>query len=416
MFRLLRLIRIREIIGVIAERIRSERLIIAADIAKIMCIVVGMAHLVACLWYGIGNSGDPDGTWIADFNITDVDLATRYAASMHWSLSQFAGGMDEIKPGNTEERYFTITVFLNAFLMAAVLHSRLTSSMTRLHMLSNTQAQQLVVLRRYLAENRISHRVALRIQKNAQHAIMEMQRHMPEEKVELLSLISEPLQMELHFELYYQVLKIHPFFNRYMDECPQVMRKVCHKAIAMVNISVGDLIFTEGEIPESPRMLFLTSGELEYLSSDNEHHTVGQGQWISEMVLWTFWMHRGTLLATSNCRMAFLDARNFQNVAGLFDHASNFDPRQYALHYVKELNSLEDEITDLLVITFPLSMVREKERAPIAAGDGGMFSNFFSVFQANQAKRDEDEQKYSLNRIHEKLTKGLGGRLSTMIR
>merc|ERR1712137_889532 len=98
-------------------------------------------------------------------------------------------------------------------MLATIIVSRLTSSMTRLYILSNTQAQQLAALRRYLGENGISSRLAVRVQRNAQHAIMEMQRFMPEEKVDLLALVSEPLRMELHFELLCPVFGVHPFFS-----------------------------------------------------------------------------------------------------------------------------------------------------------------------------------------------------------
>merc|ERR1711920_680029 len=99
-----------------------------------------------------------------------------------------------------------------------------------------------------------------------QHAISEQQRFMPEDKVELLGLVSEPLHMELHFELFCPILNVHPFFSRYIEECPPVMRKVCHLAMKTVQISSGDVVFNCGEIPLLPRMYFICSGELRYVS------------------------------------------------------------------------------------------------------------------------------------------------------
>merc|ERR1719469_357148 len=40
--------------------------------------------------------------------------------------------------------------------------------MTRLHILASGQSQQLVMLRRFLTQNNISTRLAMRIQRNAQ--------------------------------------------------------------------------------------------------------------------------------------------------------------------------------------------------------------------------------------------------------
>merc|ERR1712232_1407561 len=104
--------------------------------------------------------------------------------------------------------------------------------MTKAHLITNAQAQQLVALRRYLGENLISPGLARRLQLSAQHALVEQQRAMPEDKVDLLRLVSEPLRMDLHFEQYGIWLSVHPFINLYMEECPAEMRKICHVAVS----------------------------------------------------------------------------------------------------------------------------------------------------------------------------------------
>merc|ERR1719272_462921 len=101
--------------------------------------------------------------------------------------------MDEFKPNNFRERLFAVLIFLFAFMMSAVCISGLTSSMTRLHILASHQSRQLSILRRYLIQNGISDKLAMRVQRNALHAISEQQRLMGEKHVELLQVISEPL-------------------------------------------------------------------------------------------------------------------------------------------------------------------------------------------------------------------------------
>merc|ERR1712107_417818 len=58
MLRLLRLARMRELMKLIIERIRSEQLVIFIDILQIIVVIMGMAHLVACVWYGIAVGND----------------------------------------------------------------------------------------------------------------------------------------------------------------------------------------------------------------------------------------------------------------------------------------------------------------------------------------------------------------------
>mmetsp|Transcript_118053 Transcript_118053/g.220636 ORF Transcript_118053/g.220636 Transcript_118053/m.220636 type:complete len:914 (+) Transcript_118053:152-2893(+) len=352
MLRLLRLARMREVLGLILERIRSEKMIIMANVAKLTILLLGMAHVVACVWWGIGDSKEEENTWVHDHEYTRKSLWYQYTMSLHWSLSMFAGGMDEVTPKNTDERTYTIIVFLGGFVVASLFVSSLTSSMTQLDIIGSKQSQELSVLRRYLFQNGISAKLALRVQRNAQHAILEQQRLMPEESVTLLHNVSEPLRMELHFEMYSEPLKFHPWLSIYTFECPQVMRKVCHIGTAMSSVSFGDVIFNAGEIPAKPKMYFVTNGVLQYESMSGEETEVAEGTYIAEATLWTQWMHRGMLTASTDARLCVLDSKKFQEIAGSFHHSMvdpEMDPRAYAAEFVSALNEAkdDDELTDL---------------------------------------------------------------------
>merc|ERR1711972_1283453 len=123
----------------------------------------------------------------------------------------------------------------------------------------------MTMLRKYLVDNRVSNRLTLRVQRNAQHALLEQEHYIPEAHVEMLELVFEPLRIELHFELYARVLKNHPFFDEYIDACPHIMQKVCHSSPSMMGVSSGDIIFNVGEIPPKPKMIIVTSGTLTYM-------------------------------------------------------------------------------------------------------------------------------------------------------
>lgn len=371
MIRLLRLLRLKDLIIMMFEYARSESIKEMADMIKWMMMMVGFAHLVACCWYGIGvDIGESLGfqeAWVKSAFTYDDGWAYRYVTSLHWSLAQFSGGMDSIAPINMLERVYAVSVYLVAFMMGAVLVGSLTSSMTQLRMLANEKSTKLLLLRRYLNDNTISTRLALRVQRNAQHAMIEQQRYIPEVNVELLNMVSEPLRIELHFELYAKILMNHPFFEEYIYTCPHIMQKVCHSAATMTMVSIGDIIFNVGEIPPKPKMIVLVSGALHYRSL-GAHGSASRcrksrrgatmadktklgtnlnpGQWVAEAVMWTHWMHRGVLTATTDCRLCLLDAQKFGETVGAFDH-DGFNPKLYAAQYVKGLNSGE-ELSDLV--------------------------------------------------------------------
>jgi len=185
----------------------------------------------------------------------------------------------------------------------------------------------------------------LRVQRNAKHSIAEEQRHTPESGVSLIKYVSEPLHVELHFEMYNPMLQIHPFFARYAEECPHVVRKVCHKAMQANQVSTGDTIFTVGEIPPQPKMFIVSQGLLDYTMASGSQADVEPGSWVSEASLWVTWIHLGTLRAVEDCFIYTIDAKEFQSIAGQFQHAE-FDPRIYAQMFSDSLGEL-DELSDL---------------------------------------------------------------------
>jgi len=278
-------------------------------------------------------------------NIEDRSLAYKYLTSLHWALSQFSGGMDEVTAENYRERIYVIAMLIFAFVMAASFTSNLTSSMTRLHILTSGQSQQLSTLRRYLSQNGISNRLALRIQRNAQLGVAS--RYIGESSVELMQLVSIPLQIELHFEMYLPSLSLHPFFHKYNQECPHVMREICHSATATLGVGHGDVIFNAGERPSKPKMYVLRSGTCEYIHVTGKVTTVFEDNWLCENVLWIDWMHKGVLKAKTECQLVQLDAQSFQGIVTRFEHPG-FDPWAYAAKFVDELNAFPEPILDIL--------------------------------------------------------------------
>jgi len=220
--------------------------------------------------------------------------------------------------------------------------------MTRLQIIASGRSAQSVALRRFLLENQISQRLRSRVQQNVKHALSEQERNTPEESIDLLNIISEPLRMAVHYEVRGPIVSLHPFFDRFGFESPAVMRKVCHAAVRGDYLSPGDCLFVSGESPNEPQMYFLTRGTMVYTSISPEQEDIGAkptketlaaGQWVAEPVLWCTWMHRGMLRATSECTLLALDARCFQTIVSQY-HTQNFHPSDYAAEFVKHLNMI----------------------------------------------------------------------------
>jgi len=345
LLRLLRLAKVGEIVNLISERLPSEKLVIFIDILKLIVIMLGTGHLIACIWYAIGKAGPPEKNWLDFFGFREESLDYRYMMSLRWALSQFAGGMDEVTPKSLTEHFFGAAVYLTAFWSGTVFLSILTSHMTQLYILGNQQHQQLNIMRRYLSSNGISKGLALRVTRNAQHAMKLRQKSTPESAVGLSELVSEPLRIELHFEMYFPLLGHHTFFLDYFLHSPHVVRKICHAAMSVSSNSIGDVLFHFGEA--SSKMMILRQGCLRYSwGAENEEH-MAPGNWISEAPLWTTWAHRGILTAIEDSAVFDIVAEEFHEIVSQFE-VTTFDPCVYANQFVNKLNQLDaDDVTDL---------------------------------------------------------------------
>eukprot|EP00927_Polykrikos_kofoidii_P015056 TRINITY_DN16687_c0_g1_i1.p1 TRINITY_DN16687_c0_g1~~TRINITY_DN16687_c0_g1_i1.p1 ORF type:complete len:877 (-),score=125.33 TRINITY_DN16687_c0_g1_i1:15-2645(-) len=354
MVRLVRLVKLVEVGNMIQERIRSEKIVIVTDIVKMTMMLLSLAHFVACCWFGLGVSG-----WVQESGAWRESVSTKYMLAVHWSLSQFTGGMDEVVPGSSIERLYAIFVFLLGFTIAALYQSNLTSSMTQLQIIGSHESQRLAVLRRFLAVNGISGALALRVQRNALHAKRETEQMMLESSVELFGSVSDPLKIEIHFEMYTPIFRPHPFFNSYIDESPQVMRRICHFATTMGFVNSDHSIFFSGEIATEPRMYIVAAGMLDYEDMDGDITPLMRGDWASEASLWTDWMHRGTLTARTDAKVAMIDTSLFGQAVINF-RSGSLDPTAYAKEFIRWLNEEAEDATDISTMDCPSSKWRHE--------------------------------------------------------
>jgi hypothetical protein len=368
--RLLRMIKANLVWRYLTEQIRSEELILVAHIVKIMISMLIVVHFLACAWYGVGAASVANRSWIEKEDTAvmtgPVQLETlwvRYTVSFHWSLSVFSGET-LIFPVNLAERFFTICVLFFAFMFSASLVSVMTTAMTRLEIMSRQQTSQMRQLRQYLVDQNIPAKLSVRVQRNAQHVMLERKRNLPESNVELLKFISEPLFMEIHFEVHSPTLIEHLFFACFTDANPSGIRKVCHTAVSVLSLTEGDVLFSVGDVPANPCMYFLLNGRLRYKQEEPFEPCsvlLEDKSWICEGVLWTHWSYHGTLRAEAPSRLLAIDAGKFQEICS---STPMVQLTRYAEAFVEILNSTEkvyhtdlgevdENLEDMIAHAFP---------------------------------------------------------------
>jgi hypothetical protein len=343
--RLLRLVRMQEVITNITERIQADNTLLLLQIFKLLVFLIACSHITACGWWGVGDISSGK-SWIKEYQYDTEDVGLQYLVSLHWALSQFAGGIETPAPQTTFERFYTVAIWVISFISFLVMLSFLTSSLTQQYIIGGSGARQMATLKKYLNQNKIPKNLIKRLCRSAKHAISG---DLQADSVELLHVISEPLKVEMHYEMYSRILACHPFFLDFLNRGNQVMRRITHSCMSMLLLDCGDVLFRRGDEPADPRMYVVFSGVLEYVDKYLEQHKVVEKQWISEPALWTNWKHQGTLTAITDAKMAVLDAEQFQDVCSHYMKKSkmqDFNPKSYAAKFVEELNETSD-LSDL---------------------------------------------------------------------
>lgn len=362
--RLLRLLKLKRIFQEIQDNIDNEVMSTYWGILKITVMIATANHVIACLWYSIGVSGD-DGThdspnWVRKNGLFERDIKYRYTTSMHWSLTQFMPASMEVYPNNLAERVFTIVVAYLAMITFSSFISTLTSSMTQLRNRTANETRQFWLLRRYLKDLCITKKTSLRVQRYLECAWRRNQNCVQEKEVHLLGLLSQPLAEEVKHESFAPHLETHALFKSV-----GALSKTFTGALQAVSFAARDVCFKCGLKSES--MLIVADGEFEYCKQSDEEADLGQdasfggtaspqdddidselgsclttGEWICEASLWTSWVHLGDLQAVTDASVISIDTAIFgQGVSR--DLSLWYVLHKYGQRFVEELNVVNRE-------------------------------------------------------------------------
>eukprot|EP00929_Paragymnodinium_shiwhaense_P083868 TRINITY_DN44816_c0_g2_i1.p1 TRINITY_DN44816_c0_g2~~TRINITY_DN44816_c0_g2_i1.p1 ORF type:complete len:842 (-),score=171.99 TRINITY_DN44816_c0_g2_i1:206-2731(-) len=362
-FRLMRLVKLPKYLVKIEERIQNEYAVVCIGILKLICCVLVVNHLVACMWYAVGSSSSESMNWIKKFNFTEASLGYKYASSLHWALTQFTPAAMEVYPTNESERICALVVLIFGLVTFSSFVSSITNALSRLHNMNSEYAKQLLIFHRYIVANKISKQLAVRMKRHLESRLIKGQARIEERDVQCLRILSEPLLMELRLEIYKPSLDQHAFFERLCEVNPMAMRKMCHTSILEFGVSTGDCIFSSGESCE--KMYFVKSGTLRYtpdFSDTGDDENTFVNEWLCESCLWTPWIHIGLMQASTKATLMTIDSQKFRECirAG----RSNFmQPSKYAMCYVNHLNELVREgenLTDREMPLFNIEHIVEK--------------------------------------------------------
>lgn len=321
---------------------RSEYITLSLGILRQLLGILFINHTIAAVWYLLGQNNG----WLTTYEIPTTDWWYTYLITLHWSLTQFTPASMTVQPTTLEERAFNVAVVIFALVTFSSFVSSITNLMTHLRNLESAEAIMFSKLEDFMQSRKFSFYLTVRVRRYLEQRIQEKRSRPEEGDIILLERLSEPLKMEVHFEMWSPTLTKHSLFFAYSRLNEPAVMKLCHTALKTMSLSGEDYLFAKGETAKS--MFFVLSGSLTYTMEIGAPTPVSAPAFFTEMVLWAPWSHNGTMRARSDCKILLMDAEKFHDVVF---HARNcqLEVCKYAERAIHILNKYfnKDTRTDL---------------------------------------------------------------------
>ncbi|CAE8635768.1 unnamed protein product, partial [Polarella glacialis] len=284
LLRLLRLFKATNIISVLSDRIQSETMRILVRVLKLLVFIMLINHLIACSWYAVGiNDLEREDTWVKANDLKGKGTVYAYTTALHWSITQFTPASMEVVPMNELERSFTIVVIVSAMVIFSSFISTITNAMTQLRNLNSERNAELVKLRRFFSERKVSASLVARISSCIHQSNKLISSRVHCEDISILELLPVSLKCDLAEEVFAPTLCAHPFILTWGEYYPKESKRL-FLAARSSSLGAKHELFNTGQVAES--MYFVSSGAMVYIRDAGESADiptfVSPGQWLAE--------------------------------------------------------------------------------------------------------------------------------------
>lgn len=356
--RLMRLKKLKARVQEIQDGISNEYILVFWNMFFQVINLLLINHYIGCGWYYLGSAdwiAEPQFRWLMVYkypitgdygpygeHIVDASFGFRYTTSLHWAIAQFTPGPQNIQAQNWVERLYTVFVLLFGLVIfssfiAAVTHSRLQMA----KMMSKFE-RDFWLLRKFSREHDVSKGLQTRMRRYIDSVVLPAEHRLSSKDCVLITKLSPGLRHELQAEITANIFRTHPLFGHIQNQNRSVSTHACWRAVEEVPLASGDVAFVGGQ--KAQCMFMVTFGYLDYIPSSSKHGeaSVCNGEWSSEAVIWTKWVHQGQLQASVESKTATVDGAKFRKV--LIENALVLDfARQYGNAFCNGLNEILKE-------------------------------------------------------------------------
>lgn len=377
LFRVVRLGKLTRFAAFLRDKFETQVASIQFSLVLIMMGMMLLEHVIACGWFGIGSMDSENGmNWITTSKLDEESFYKQYTASLRWAFSQLGIGGTNIEATNEREGSYSLLVALISLVTFSTIISSMTSLVSALQSRRMEETQQFGLLRRFLRVNKVSSNLGQRITRFLQYTYH--QRETNSHDPYILDYLSKSLKAELQLARYSDCLAHLPFLDQLLTndgmsvQEGHIMQTLAQRAVAILDSAEDDVVFCYG--CRADATYFILHGALRYLKKDDPPCRVRFGQWISEMCLWTEWLHLGDLLSVSFAKLVAINVSEFCSIIGSAGGVQA-QAHEYAISFVASLNK-EADLNDLWQLTPSVSKLQTNVKKD-------NWSEYFGTFGAS---------------------------------
>ncbi|CAK9061762.1 Cyclic nucleotide-gated cation channel alpha-3 (Cone photoreceptor cGMP-gated channel subunit alpha) (Cyclic nucleotide-gated channel alpha-3) (CNG channel alpha-3) (CNG-3) (CNG3) [Durusdinium trenchii] len=337
--RLLRLVKLKRILATIKDRITSEAVFILLNICKLILLLLLVNHFIAATWYLVGTVFEETHNWVDEYKMRkdQAGLGYRYSTSLHWSLTQFTPASMDVHPQNVWERYFAIMVLIAGLVLFSSFISSITGSMSQLRNMKADKSKQFWLLRRYLKQQKVPRDLCFRVTRYIEYALKTVDERVPEERITILTSLTDQLRNELKFFTHFRCLVAHPMFCYIRKMSEAILNRMSGRVLHTKELAAADPLFSlvdaasemffiqqgnihYGLVPDRSRNEFSSDWETASVDSLHSFHSIPitdastvleQDDYLCEVAIWCNWAHVGVAQAMDETTVIGIDVKSF---------------------------------------------------------------------------------------------------------
>lgn len=256
--RLLRLAKLKKILIKIEDFIASNTLANIFVFAKLLALVMFIAHWTACLWFLIGDQDSESHpvTWVTNLNLQNKSFFEKYITSLYWALTTMSTvGYGDITPFTVLEKIYAMLTMIMASGVFAYTIGSIGSLVSKANAVENEYREQVVAANRYMKRKNLPNSLQFRVRRYLDY-IWEVKKQNKMDEKSILVLLSEPLRDEIYSHIHGVVIKFCKIFEKFESN---FIAQLAHTLINET-FAPGDTIIEEGEM--TTKMYFIMNGKV----------------------------------------------------------------------------------------------------------------------------------------------------------